>query len=89
MSKEGTRIRKRGFADVVNRFGGNCFACHVAARPEWDLVCESDHGCAPIPVTRAMVRALQHTDPRCDNRAPSPEDAEALEQLQKLLTAPR
>ena len=89
VSKEGTRIRKRGFADVVNRFGGNCFACHVAARPEWDLVCESDHGCAPIPVTRAMVRALQHTDPRCDNRAPSPEDAEALEQLQKLLTAPR
>jgi len=26
VSKDGTQIRKRGFADVVNRFGGNCFA---------------------------------------------------------------
>ena len=47
VSKEGTRIRKRGFIDVVNRFGGNCFGCHIAARPEWDLVCETGHGCAP------------------------------------------
>ena len=86
VSKNGTQIRKRGFADVVNRFGGNCFACHIVARPEWDLVCENDHGCAPIPVTRAMIRALQRTDPRCNNPAPSPEDAEALRQLQKLLT---
>jgi hypothetical protein len=85
VSKNSTQIRKRGFADVVNRFGGNCFACHIAARPEWDLVCESDHGCKPIPVTRAMIGALQRTDPRCNNPAPSPEDAEALRQLQKLL----
>src|SRR5262245_47760072 len=49
VSKDGTRIRKRGFAEVVNRFGGNCFGCHSAARPQWDLVCESDHGCAPPP----------------------------------------
>src|SRR5207247_1407647 len=62
VSKDGTQVRKRGFADVVNRFGGNCFACHSAARPEWDLVCESDHGCRPIPVTRAMIAALQRTD---------------------------
>ena len=85
VSENGTQIRKRGFADVVNRFGGNCFACHIAARPEWDLVCESDHGCRPIPVTRAMIAALQRTDPRCNNPAPSPEDAEALRQLQQLL----
>lgn len=85
VSKNGTQIRKRGFADVVNRFGGNCFACHIAARPEWDLVCESDHGCAPIPVTRPMIRALQRTDPRCNPAAPSAEDAEALRQLQQLL----
>ena len=32
VSTNGTKIRKRGFADVVNRFGGNCFACHIAAR---------------------------------------------------------
>src|SRR5207244_4214570 len=82
VSKDGTQIRKRGFADVVNRFGGNCFACHTAARPEWDLVCEADHGCLPIPVTRPMIGALQRTDPRCAPKPLSPEDAKALEQAQ-------
>jgi len=89
VSKDGTQVRKRGFADVVNRFGGNCFGCHVAARPEWDLVCEADHGCAPIPVTRAMIGALQRTDPRCENPALSPEDAEALKQLNELVKPAR
>ena len=89
VSKDGTHIRKRGFADVVNRFGGNCFGCHIAARPEWDLVCEADHGCAPIPITRAMIGALQRTDPRCDSPTISPQDAEALKQLNQLLKAPR
>jgi hypothetical protein len=27
-----------GFADVMNRFGGNCFGCRVAAHPEWDSI---------------------------------------------------
>ena len=85
VSKDGTEIRKRGFADVVNRFGGNCFGCHIAARPEWDLVCETDHGCAPIPLTRAMSGALQRTDPRCDNAPVSAEDAQALKQLDELV----
>jgi hypothetical protein len=84
VSKDGTAIRKRGFVDVVNRFGGNCFGCHTAARPEWDLVCETGHGCAPIPLTRAMSGALQRTDPRCDNSSVSAEDAAALKQLQEL-----
>jgi hypothetical protein len=84
VSKEGTQIRKRGFAEVVNRFGGNCFACHVQARPQWDLVCGSDHGCAPLPFTRAMSDALQRTDPRCGDQPISPEDAEALKQLNAL-----
>jgi len=47
--------------------------------------CESDHGCKPIPVTRAMIGAPQRTDPRCQHPAPSPKDAEALRQLQNLL----
>lgn len=68
VSEKGTAIRKRGFADVKNRFGGNCFACHVQARPEWDLVCEQDHGCEKLPVSRYAIRALQNADPRCDNR---------------------
>ena len=59
VSKDGTKIRKRGTVDVVNRFGGNCFGCHVPAAAQWDLVCETDHGCAPLPVTRAMIGALQ------------------------------
>src|SRR5262249_48928893 len=84
VSKDGTVIRKRGFVDVVNRFGSNCFACHIVARPEWDLVCEMDHGCAPIPLTRAMSGALQRTDPRCDNPPVSAQDAEALKQLSEL-----
>ena len=88
VSKDGTQIRRRGFADVVNRFGGNCFACHIAARPQWDLVCEANHGCAPIPITRAMIGALQRTDPRCDNPTINPEDAEALKQLKQLVKAP-
>jgi hypothetical protein len=83
VSSDGTKIRKRGFAEVVNPFG-NCLACHNQARPQWDLVCEMGHGCAPIPVTRAMSGALQRTDPRCKNREVSPEDAEALKQLKEL-----
>jgi len=89
VSKDGTQIRKRGTVDVVNRFGGNCFDCHSPAAARWDLVCETDHGCAPLPVTRAMIRALQRTDPRCGNTSISPEDAEALKQLEQVLKAPR
>jgi hypothetical protein len=84
VSKGGTRIGKRGGADVVNQIGGNCFGCHVQAAPQWDLVCETDHGCASLPVTPAMIRALQRTDPRCNNPT-SPEDAEALKQLNEVL----
>ena len=88
VSKQGTQIRKRGTVDVVNRFGGNCFGCHAPAAAQWDLVCESGHGCAPLEVTHAMTRALQRTDPRCDNPPITPEDAEALKQLEQLLKAP-
>lgn len=89
VSPEGQSIRTRGFVNVNNRFGGNCFGCHVAAKPEFDFVCELDHGCAPIPVTRAMITALQNTDPRCKNAPPpSAEDLEALQQLQALSAPP-
>ncbi|MGP0056924.1 MAG: hypothetical protein ACLPQI_15350 [Steroidobacteraceae bacterium] len=88
VSKDGSTIRTRGFADVNNRFGGNCFGCHVAAHPEWDFVCSTTHGCAPIPVTIAMSGALQRTDPRCKNQAPvSAEDAAALAQLGEIVKA--
>ncbi|HZF28894.1 MAG TPA: hypothetical protein VE907_07240 [Gammaproteobacteria bacterium] len=85
VSNDGARIRKRGAAEVVNRFGGNCFGCHKAARAQWDLICETDYGCAPVPLTSAMIGALQRTDPRCGNPAVSAEDADALRQLNDVL----
>jgi hypothetical protein len=88
VSPSGSTIRTRGFAEVVNRFGGNCFTCHIRARPEWDLVCDTTHGCDPIPITIAMTGALQRTDPRCKSRGPaSAEDAAALEQLAVVVKA--
>ena len=88
VDRNGTRIWSRGVIEENNRFGGNCFACHAKARPEWDLVCEDGHGCDPKPVTRAMSGALQRTDPRCRPEKPvSAEDAEALKQLAVLLQA--
>lgn len=82
VSPNGSTIRKRGFVEVVNRFGGNCFTCHIRALPQWDLVCDTTHGCEGIPITIPMINALQRTDPRCKTRgAVSPEDSAALEQL--------
>lgn len=87
-SKEGSKIFRRGFADVNNRLGLNCFTCHVKAKPEFDFVCEQDHGCDPIPVTRAMFGALQRTDPRCKGSDPvSAEDQAALKQLGEIVKA--
>ena len=88
VAKDGTKIRARGTVEVVNQFGGNCFGCHAPAAAQWDLVCESSHGCAPIRLTRAMSGALQRTDPRCGNPT-SPEDAEALKQLEQVLKPAR
>jgi hypothetical protein len=88
LSKTGSTIRTRGFVEVSNRFGGNCFNCHVKARPEFDLVCDVTHGCDPIPITRAMSGALQRTDPRCEHKTPiSDEDAAALTQLGVIVKA--
>jgi len=64
VSKTGTRILTRGVEDVVNRFGGNCAACHEAAKSKFDFVCEHGHGCAPLPVGDAVFRAIQRADPR-------------------------
>ncbi|HEY2146243.1 MAG TPA: hypothetical protein VGH12_09255 [Steroidobacteraceae bacterium] len=80
-------IRVRGVQDVNNRFGGNCFTCHVKAHAEFDLVCDNNHGCDPIPITRAMSGALQRTDPRCKNLPVSAEDAAALAQLGAIVKA--
>jgi len=86
VSPEGSSIRKRGFADVVNRFGGNCFACHVQAKPQWDMICETGHGCEPIPLTRDILVLLQKTDPRCaNNEALSAEEIGKLQALRQAM----
>jgi len=88
VSAEGTQISKRGLVDVVNRFGGNCFACHVKARPEFDMICETGHGCDPIPLTRQMTTLLQKTDARCGGRyTPTPEDLELLQAMAAQFSA--
>lgn len=88
VDKNGSKIFTRGFAEVNNRLGLNCFACHVKAKPEFDFICETDHGCDPIPVTKAMFGALQRTDPRCKGSDQvSAEDAEALRQLGEVVKA--
>lgn len=87
VSPEGSTIRTRGFQEVNNRFGGNCFTCHVKAHAEFDLVCDNNHGCDPFPITRAMSGALQRTDPRCKNPPVSAEDAAALGQLAAIVKA--
>ena len=88
VSDQGTKIAKRGTTDVVNQFGGNCFACHVKANPGRDMVCEQGNGCDPIPLTPTMIKAIQNTDPRCEPVALPPEQLEALKQLQAALAKP-
>jgi len=86
VTKTGSTINKRGFADVVNRFGGNCFGCHLKAEKKWDMICKQGHGCDPLPTTPAMISLIQKTDPRCEqNEALTKEEIEAGVQLKKLL----
>ncbi|MGZ4688679.1 MAG: hypothetical protein ACXVKA_01645 [Acidimicrobiia bacterium] len=63
-SPQGTKIVTRGTNEVVNRFGGNCASCHLAADPKWDLVCEHTHGCAPLPIGDDLIATIQAADPR-------------------------
>ena len=87
VSAQGTEIGKRGFVDVVNRFGGNCFGCHVKAKPEFDMICETGHGCDPIPLTAEITSLLQKTDARCGGRyTPTAEEMGMLKALAAQLS---
>lgn len=89
VSRDGSSIKNRGFVDVVNRFGGNCFTCHVQAEPQWDMICETGHGCEEIPLTKEMLLVIQKTDPRCDDNKPlSGEEIETLKKLQAAMQPP-
>lgn len=82
-----TRIRVRGSDEVVNQFGGNCLECHARAEPQWDMVCEQDHGCDPLPLTPAMLSAIQKTDPRCEATELTEDEVEALQFLTAIRSA--
>lgn len=66
VSAQGSKIKVRGTTQVINKFGGNCFECHQKSAPQWDLLCEKDHGCDPLPIPDFMIRWTQQGDPRCD-----------------------
>ena len=63
-SPTGTKILTRGATPVLNRFGQDCLSCHSKAETQFDMVCERDHGCDPIPLTDQLILALQQGDPR-------------------------
>ena len=63
VEKDGSKIVSQGAAEVNNRLGLNCFACHSQAQTGFDFIFEQDHGCSPIPITRPMFTALQRSDP--------------------------
>jgi len=71
---------------VVNRSDGNCFSCHVPAQEKWDFICESGHGCDPIPIDHKMTGALQRSDPRCGEAVPEDGDWLALFKLKTIVT---
>ncbi|MDO6641620.1 hypothetical protein BCU94_17400 [Shewanella sp. 10N.286.52.C2] len=85
VSEDGSKIVNRGFVDVNNRFGGNCFTCHLPARDKWDFICESNHGCEPIPIDHSMTGALQRSDPRCGEEALESGDSMALFKLKTMV----
>lgn len=85
VDENGSKIAKRGFVDVMNRFDGNCFACHLPAKEKWDFVCESGHGCEPIPIDHKMTGALQRSDPRCGATALESGDTMALLKLKAMV----
>ncbi len=66
VSKEGSEIKVRGTTQAVNKFGGNCLECHQKAEPQWDFVCEDNHGCDALPIPGFLIKRAQKKDPRCD-----------------------
>ena len=64
VTPEGTEIVTRGGAEVINQFGGSCADCHKLAEPEFDFVCEKDHGCEPLPIGDDVIMSVQESDPR-------------------------
>jgi len=63
VSPKGTVIQASG-VHVKNFLGADCAACHAAAASRFDFVCGKNHGCAPLPLTDALLASIQRRDPR-------------------------
>jgi hypothetical protein len=63
VSPTGTEIKSAG-AKVKNFLGADCASCHVAAKKNFDFVCEKSHGCAPLGVPDSLIATIQKSDPR-------------------------
>jgi len=36
----------------------------MEADPQWDFICENDHGCTPLPIGDDVIASVQAADPR-------------------------
>ena len=92
VSKDGAKIKARGFAEMKSALGGSCLDCHSKAKPKWDMTCEQGHGCDPIVLpginVPVLTSALQKIDPRCTPPEPlTQEEGVELKKLEKLRAA--
>ena len=44
---------------MINRFGGSCATATSRPSAQFDLVCEDDHGCEPLPIGDDVIEAVQ------------------------------
>ncbi|MCC5950628.1 MAG: hypothetical protein JJU45_00885 [Acidimicrobiia bacterium] len=64
VDEDGTRILNRGGSEIINQFGMSCADCHKQADERFDMICEKDNGCEPLPLGDDFFEALQVGDPR-------------------------
>src|SRR5215471_12909154 len=64
-SPQGTTITAHGGAEVLNAIShSSCAGCHGAAKPQFDFVCEKNHGCAPLGISDEVIKSIQNSDMR-------------------------
>jgi hypothetical protein len=63
VSASGTTIDMRG--TTPSNAAGSCKGCHAKAETAYDFVCETDHGCDPLPIGSDILVQIQNGDARC------------------------
>jgi hypothetical protein len=64
VTAKGTEIQDRGDKVLNTTLKKPCLDCHSPAA-KFDFVCETKHGCAPIPLPALVIAHMQNSDPRC------------------------